>query len=130
MAWSRLYIDGEWRDAATSDTIPVTNPATSKEIAAVPAGTEADVNDAYEAAEEAQSDWAALPREERNEYVQSIITVMQDRLDEVIEAACNGVRQRPIQGSRGSQFLHSRLPERTGDGPARRDGPRFDVPRA
>lgn len=83
--WSQLYIDGEWRDAATSDTIPVTNPATSSEIAAVPAGTEADVNDAYEAAEEAQSDWAALPREERDEYVQSIIAVMQDRLDEVVE---------------------------------------------
>lgn len=75
-AWNRLYIDGKWRDAGTSDTIPVTNPATGEEIAAVPAGTVGDVNDAYRAADAAQSDWAALSREERNEYVQSMIAVM------------------------------------------------------
>ncbi|AJF25116.1 aldehyde dehydrogenase [Haloarcula sp. CBA1115] len=84
-AWSQLYIDGEWRDAGASDTIPVTNPATGEEIAAVPAGTEGDVNDAYQAAEAAQSDWAALSREERNEYVQAMIGVMQERLDEIVE---------------------------------------------
>ncbi len=66
---SKNYVNGEWVTSETGETTEVTNPATGEEVAAVPAGTEGEVNDAYQAAEAAQSDWAALSREERNEYV-------------------------------------------------------------
>jgi len=67
--WDRQYVDGEWRPSAAGETLTVENPATRATIAEVPAGTEADVDAAYEAAADAQSAWAATPIEERRELV-------------------------------------------------------------
>ncbi|MEU2632946.1 aldehyde dehydrogenase family protein, partial [Kitasatospora sp. NPDC007106] len=44
------YIGGGWRPAAGPDTIVVLNPATEQPIAAVPAGTAAEVDAAVAAA--------------------------------------------------------------------------------
>ncbi|PGF17907.1 aldehyde dehydrogenase [Natrinema sp. CBA1119] len=81
--WNRLYIDGEWRDATGGETIPVENPAKQEVFTEVPAGTEDDVDAAYEAAEAAQSDWAATPREERNEIVQNLLDELNARFEEI-----------------------------------------------
>ncbi|MDQ1030527.1 hypothetical protein QF035_008109 [Streptomyces umbrinus] len=45
-----MYIDGEWRPAAGTDTIAVVNPADEQVIAHVPAGTADDVDAAVRAA--------------------------------------------------------------------------------
>jgi len=82
-AWNRLYVDGEWREAESGDTIPVENPATREEFAEVPAGTVADVDEAYEAADAAQDEWAARSREERLEYVEAMRDELQERYEEV-----------------------------------------------
>ncbi|ELY85807.1 aldehyde dehydrogenase family protein [Natrinema altunense] len=81
--WDRIYVDGEWRDAASGETIPVENPAKQEVFTEVPAGTEADVDAAYEAAEAAQSDWAATPREERNEIVQNLLDELNAHVEEI-----------------------------------------------
>ncbi|GAB3683479.1 aldehyde dehydrogenase family protein [Salinarchaeum chitinilyticum] len=82
--WDRIYVDGEWREASSGETIPVENPATREAFADVPAGTEADVDAAYEAAAAAQPEWAALEREERLEYVEAAKDALQERYDEVV----------------------------------------------
>jgi len=81
--WNRMYIDGEWRDATGGETIPVENPAKQEVFTEVPAGTEDDVDAAYEAAEAAQSDWAATPREERNEIVQNLLDELNAHFEEI-----------------------------------------------
>ena len=83
--WNQLYINGEWRDAASSETIPVENPAKRESFTEVPAGTVDDVDAAYEAAEAAQSEWAATPREERNETVQNLLDALNGHYDEVTD---------------------------------------------
>jgi len=82
--WGRIYVDGEWREAASGDTIPVENPATQEVFAEVPAATTADVDAAYEAAEAAQDDWAALPREEREESVAAMNSAIEERYEELV----------------------------------------------
>ncbi|MDF9746254.1 aldehyde dehydrogenase family protein [Natrinema salsiterrestre] len=81
--WNRLYIDGEWRDAASGDTISVANPAKQEVFTEVPAATEDDVDAAYEAAEAAQPAWEATPREERNEIVQNLLAELNDSFEEI-----------------------------------------------
>ncbi|MBD0709690.1 aldehyde dehydrogenase family protein, partial [Streptomyces sp. CBMA291] len=54
-AHDAMYIDGEWRPAAGSDTLAVINPADEQVIGHVPAGTAEDVDAAVRAAR------AALP---------------------------------------------------------------------
>jgi len=81
--WSELYIDGEWR--STEDTLPVENPSTRETFTEVPAGTEADIDAAYETAEAAQAEWEATPREERNEMVEEAMNLLNAKFNEVAE---------------------------------------------
>lgn len=81
--WNQLYVDGEWVDASSEATIPVDNPSTQEVFTEVPAATEADVDAAYEAAQAAQSEWAATPRSERNEILQNVLDQLNARFNEI-----------------------------------------------
>nr|WP_245154603.1 aldehyde dehydrogenase family protein [Halorussus marinus] len=63
----------------------VENPATREQVATVPAGTEADVDRAYEAAA-AQSEWADTPADERAAVVQDAVDLLDERRDEILES--------------------------------------------
>ena len=82
--WSQLYIDGEWVEASSGETIPVENPATREVFAEVPAATEDDVDAAYEAADAAQPEWEAMGREKRSELVGAMLEEFESRFAEVI----------------------------------------------
>ncbi|THE63331.1 aldehyde dehydrogenase family protein [Salinadaptatus halalkaliphilus] len=81
--WGRIYVDGAWREATGGETIPVDNPAKQEAFTSVPAATVEDVDAAYEAADRAQSDWAATSREERDEIVQNMLDLLNGHYDEV-----------------------------------------------
>nr|WP_083860878.1 aldehyde dehydrogenase family protein [Natrialba asiatica] len=83
--WNRLYIDGEWREATNGATIDVADPSTRETVATVPAGTEADVDAAYEAAAEAQDEWAQTPPARRQEVVQEMLGLLDDHREQIID---------------------------------------------
>ncbi len=60
---SQALVAGEW--ITSTDTIPVTNPATSETIATVPSLTAADTDRAIAAAAAAMPAWAARPASDR-----------------------------------------------------------------
>jgi betaine-aldehyde dehydrogenase len=62
----RMFINGDWSDAADGETTPVVNPATEETIDAVPKGTEADVDRAVAAAREAFGEWSQTTPGERS----------------------------------------------------------------
>lgn len=68
--WNNLYIDGEWTAGEADDTTPIVNPTTQETIGAVPRATEADVDRAYDVADNAQSAWAERPPQERAAVVE------------------------------------------------------------
>jgi malonate-semialdehyde dehydrogenase (acetylating)/methylmalonate-semialdehyde dehydrogenase len=59
------FIGGAPVAARTSDSLPVTNPSTGEEIAAVPLAAGADVDAAVRAAQTAFAAWSATPIKER-----------------------------------------------------------------
>jgi succinate-semialdehyde dehydrogenase/glutarate-semialdehyde dehydrogenase len=61
----KCYIDGEWRDAASGQTIDVTNPATQKKIGTVPRMGAAETRAAIGAANAAWPAWARRTAKER-----------------------------------------------------------------
>ncbi|WP_049922499.1 aldehyde dehydrogenase family protein [Halopiger djelfimassiliensis] len=83
--WNALYLAGEWTAADDRDSISVENPYTREEIATVPAGTEADVDRAYEAAAEAQASWARQPPQARAGVISAAIEFVRDHRDEILE---------------------------------------------
>ena len=55
------YINGEWVESQSGETWNVVNPATQKILAKVPMSTEAEVNAAIDAAQEAFPEWRRTP---------------------------------------------------------------------
>ncbi|MEV0934759.1 aldehyde dehydrogenase family protein [Streptomyces phaeochromogenes] len=80
-----MYIDGEWRPAAGTDTIAVVNPADEQVIAHVPAGTADDVDAAVRAARGALPAWAATPPAERAARITALRDVLVARKEEIAE---------------------------------------------
>ena len=83
--WNSLYIDGEWVDSESGDDIAVEDPSTREEVARVPAGVEADVDAAYEAAADAQKEWEETPPIEREQLAQRFAQVLQDHEAEIVD---------------------------------------------
>ncbi|MHC3439032.1 aldehyde dehydrogenase family protein [Natrialbaceae archaeon A-gly3] len=78
------YVGGEWVDG-DGETFDSVNPATGEPIAEFVRGTEADVDAALEAAEEAFEEWRALSYVDRAEYLWEIYHELRERTDELGE---------------------------------------------
>jgi 1-pyrroline dehydrogenase len=62
---TRMFINGEWHDAASGETVPVLNPATEETIAEVARGAPEDADRAVEAASAAFAEWSQTTPAER-----------------------------------------------------------------
>ncbi|MFV0532988.1 MAG: NAD-dependent succinate-semialdehyde dehydrogenase [Cumulibacter sp.] len=80
-----IYIDGQWRDAASGSTFEVTDPATGRVIATVSDAGTADVKAAIDAASAALPAWSALTAYERSEMLYRAHGLMMDRQAELAE---------------------------------------------
>ncbi|WP_406516879.1 aldehyde dehydrogenase family protein [Streptomyces sp. NBC_00134] len=101
-----MYIGGEWRAAAGTDTIAVVNPADEQVIAHVPAGIAEDVDAAVFAAHEAFPAWAATPPAERAARIAALRDVLVARKDEIAETVTAELGA-PLQFS---QTVHAGVP--------------------
>jgi aldehyde dehydrogenase (NAD+) len=81
----KFYINGEWVDPSTSDTLEVINPATEQPITRIAMGGPADVDKAVAAAKAAFETYSQTSREERVALLEKIIAAYSERLGEVAE---------------------------------------------
>ncbi len=90
----RLYIGGEWRDAASGRTFESINPATGEPLTRVAEGDEADVDAAVRAARQAfeDSDWTKTDGRKRGRVLHRIADLLEERADELarLESMDNG----------------------------------------
>jgi len=83
----QLYINGEWKKSSSDDWIEVLNPATEEVFARVPKGSRENVQEALDAASDAQPAWADLSPLQRSEYLFKIadfITGDRERLARIL----------------------------------------------
>ncbi|ELZ15144.1 aldehyde dehydrogenase [Haloterrigena salina JCM 13891] len=105
--WDALYLAGEWTEGGDRDAMSVENPYTREAIATVPAGTEADVDRAYEAAAAAQESWAQQPPQARAGVIEAAIEFVGDNREEIadllaVESGSTQVKcEAEIQTARG-----------------------------
>lgn len=77
------YINGTWSASADPGGIDVVNPADQAVIDRVPAGHQADVDDAVRAARSAFEGWAATPVAERAQRIDAARQLLEERADAV-----------------------------------------------
>ncbi|SEW23524.1 aldehyde dehydrogenase family protein [Natrinema salifodinae] len=83
--WNSLYLAGDWTDVGGREPLSVENPYTREEVATIPAGTEDDVDAAYQAAAAAQEAWAQQPPQARAGAVNAAIEFVGDHREEIAE---------------------------------------------
>jgi aldehyde dehydrogenase (NAD+) len=87
----RHYIDGEWTDGEGEETFTSENPATGEPLGTFRKGTEADVERAVGAAEDAFEEWRGLSYVDRAEVLWDVFQELRDRhqeLGEVVTKEC------------------------------------------
>lgn len=82
---NRNYINGKWKDGSGSQPIEVLNPFTKETIFTVQSANEADIDDAYAAAAEAQKKWAQIPPSQKRNIFDEAVRVMKERKEEITE---------------------------------------------
>ena len=89
--YSSHYINGQWVEATSSDTLPVHDSSTEEVMATVPAGTAKEAENAVQAARAAFDSWAALPVETRAAYLDKVTAGIKARSDELATAIAREV---------------------------------------
>lgn len=80
---TKAYVAGQWIDADSGATFPVTNPARGDVICTVPDLTRAEVAGAIEAAAVAQKEWAARTGKERAQVMRKWFDLMMANQDDL-----------------------------------------------
>ena len=103
----KMYIDGEWRDAA--DHLPVINPATEQQVGRVPVATQDDLDDALGAAERGFAAWSQTSPRDRADMVRAAAALMRERQDEIAHAITlehgKPYAQAQLEVVRGAEFF-------------------------
>ena len=82
----QFYINGQWVEPSTTQTVDVINPATEEVVATIAMGSEQDVNAAVAAARTAFESFSQTSREERIALLERILEIYKRRSAEFAEA--------------------------------------------
>jgi acyl-CoA reductase-like NAD-dependent aldehyde dehydrogenase len=82
-ARNEIFIDGEWVEPQSGETIEVVNSTSEEIMATIPACTPEDADLAVRAARDAFDSWSQTSREERAGYLAAISAGLGERSDEI-----------------------------------------------
>ena len=102
MKLTQFYINGEWVDPATPETLDVINPATEQVAATISVGSSADVDKAVSAARHAFATSQLATVQERLELLTEIRETYKRRFDDIADAIRTEMGA-PVNLARGAQ---------------------------
>jgi len=80
---NQLFINNEFVESKSTDTIDVINPATEEKIDTITFATESEVNSAVEKSKHAQLEWEKVPQPTRADHVKMLIPLLEEHKDEI-----------------------------------------------
>ena len=96
----KCYVNGEWADADSGETIDVTNPADGSVIGTVPRMGASETRRAIEAAEDAQKEWRKLTGKERAAVLRKWYELMMEHQED-LAVLMTTEQGKPLSESRG-----------------------------
>ncbi|HDH4901476.1 TPA: aldehyde dehydrogenase family protein [Staphylococcus argenteus] len=84
--YTKQYINNEWVNSNSNETIEVINPATEEVIGKVAKGNKEDVDRAVEAADSVYLEFRHMPVKERQELLDKIVKEYENRKDDIVQA--------------------------------------------
>src|SRR5699024_628072 len=80
---NQLFINNEFVESKSTDTMDVINPATEEKIDTITFATESEVNSAVEKSKHAQLKWEKVPQPTRADHVKMLIPLLEEHKDEI-----------------------------------------------
>ena len=80
---TQLFINGEWRDSLSKETLEIINPATEEVIGKVSHARKEDLDIALDAANKAFSDWKNVSAYERSKILRKAGDIVRSRADKI-----------------------------------------------
>nr|WP_302058095.1 NAD-dependent succinate-semialdehyde dehydrogenase [Paenibacillus sp. MZ04-78.2] len=80
-----MYINGEWVQAESGQSVEVINPATSESVGTVAYGDNRDTAKAIDAAHEAFKSWSKLTGQKRSKYLSNLYELVRKNRDELAD---------------------------------------------
>ncbi|WP_210134009.1 aldehyde dehydrogenase [Staphylococcus sp. GDY8P131P] len=80
---NQLFINNEFVESKSTDTMDVINPATEEKIGTITFATESEVNSAVEKSKHAQLEWEKVPQPTRADHVKMLIPLLEEHKDEI-----------------------------------------------
>jgi malonate-semialdehyde dehydrogenase (acetylating)/methylmalonate-semialdehyde dehydrogenase len=77
------YIEGQWRESAARERLPVLNPATGEELGRTPLSPAAEVDQAAQAAARAFPAWRRAPVTDRVQYLFRLKTLLEEQFEDL-----------------------------------------------
>jgi aldehyde dehydrogenase (NAD+) len=84
--FTKQYINGEWVESTSGETIEVINPATEEVTGIIAKGNKEDVDKAVDAAENVYFEFRHSSVQERKELLDNIVQEYKNRKDDIVEA--------------------------------------------
>ncbi|MCE7784624.1 aldehyde dehydrogenase family protein [Staphylococcus xylosus] len=84
--FTKQYINGEWIESTSGETIEVINPATEEVAGTIAKGNKEDVDKAVDAAENVYFEFRHSSVQERKELLDKIVQEYKNRKEDIIEA--------------------------------------------
>ncbi len=79
----RNFIGGQWLAPTSEPGLELINPATGESLGRSPAGSEAEVDAAVQAAQAAFPAWRAMPAGDRVQYLFKLKSLLEEHFDEL-----------------------------------------------
>jgi malonate-semialdehyde dehydrogenase (acetylating)/methylmalonate-semialdehyde dehydrogenase len=77
------YVNGQWREAENTGYLDVENPSTGEILAKTPLSSQAEVNQAIDAAYEAYKSWKSLPVARRVQPLYKLVDLLRQNEDKI-----------------------------------------------
>ena len=82
---NQLFINNEFIESNSNETMDVINPATGEKIDTITFATKDEVNQAIEKSKQAQLEWEQIPQPTRAEHVKLLIPLFEQNKDELAQ---------------------------------------------
>lgn len=83
--YAKQFINGSWADGSSEKTLNNVNPFSQESFFEMNSASEEDLDKAYQAAQDAFPAWKATPPSEKQALMLKVVSVMQERKEEIIE---------------------------------------------
>lgn len=83
--FTKQFINGQWRDGASSSTIQDYNPYSGEQLLTIQGASTTDLDEAYRAAQQAQPVWEAMPLGEKKQLFERLVKVLEEKRADIIQ---------------------------------------------